>query len=132
MSGGIFPPKQNALLEILPVKKPIIGMIHLKPLPGSPHYKGESVQEMIDFALEDARRLIEGGIDGLQIENAWDLPFPKPEDFGHETVAAMTAVGVELAKMSKVPIGVNCLANAVLPAIAIAKAIQAKWVRSNQ
>ncbi|GED72970.1 BtpA protein [Brevibacillus reuszeri] len=132
MSGGIFPPKQNALLEILPVKKPIIGMIHLKPLPGSPHYKGESVHEMIDFALEDASRLIEGGIDGLQIENAWDLPFPKPEDFGHETVAAMTAVGVELAKMSKVPIGVNCLANAVLPAIAIAKAIQAKWVRSNQ
>ncbi|MED1861791.1 BtpA/SgcQ family protein [Brevibacillus reuszeri] len=114
------------------MKKPIIGMIHLKPLPGSPHYKGESVHEMIDFALEDASRLIEGGIDGLQIENAWDLPFPKPEDFGHETVAAMTAVGVELAKMSKVPIGVNCLANAVLPAIAIAKAIQAKWVRSNQ
>lgn len=132
MSGGIFPRKGNVLTEIFPVKKPIIGMIHLKPLPGSPHYKGESINEMIEFALEDARRLEAGGVDGIQIENAWDLPFPKPEDFGYETVAAMTAVGVELSKMTKLPLGVNCLANAVIPAIAIAKAIQAKWVRSNQ
>lgn len=132
MSGGIFPRKKNALTEIFQVKKPIIGMVHLKPLPGSPHYKGESINEMIEFALEDVRRLEAGGVDGLQIENAWDLPFPKPEDFGFETVAAMTAVGVEISKATKLPLGVNCLANAVIPAIAIAKASKSKWVRSNQ
>ncbi|MBA9026352.1 MULTISPECIES: BtpA/SgcQ family protein [Bacillaceae] len=132
MSGGVFPEKRFVLENIFHVSKPIIGMVHLKPLPGAPHYKGESIDEMIEFALEDVRRLEEGGIDGLQIENAWDLPFPKPEDFSFETVAAMTAVGVEIAKATKLPLGVNCLANAVIPAIAIAKACKAKWVRSNQ
>ncbi|KMY48668.1 BtpA family membrane complex biogenesis protein [Peribacillus loiseleuriae] len=132
MSGGIFPEKKFVLENIFHVSKPIIGMVHLKPLPGAPHYKGESVDEMIEFALEDVRRLEEGGIDGLQIENAWDIPFPKPGDFSFETVAAMTAVGVEIAKATKLPLGVNCLANAVIPAIAIAKACKAKWVRSNQ
>ncbi|MBU8880438.1 BtpA/SgcQ family protein [Bacillus sp. FJAT-29790] len=132
MSGGIFPEKKLVLENIFNVSKPIIGMVHLKPLPGAPHYKGESIDEMIEFALEDVRRLEEGGVDGLQIENAWDIPFPKPENFSFETVAAMTAVGVEIAKASKLPLGVNCLANAVIPAIAIAKACKAKWVRSNQ
>lgn len=132
MSGGIFPEKKFILENLFNVRKPIIGMVHLKPLPGAPHYKGESMDEIIEFALEDVRRLEEGGVDGLQIENAWDLPFPKPEDFSFETVAAMTAIGVEIAKASKLPLGVNCLANAVIPAIAIAKASKAKWVRSNQ
>ncbi|WP_042161494.1 BtpA/SgcQ family protein [Paenibacillus gorillae] len=132
MSGGIFPAKKNALDELFGVKKPIIGMIHLKPMPGAPHYKGESMDEIIEFALKDVRTLVEGGVDGLQIENAWDLPFPKPEDFGMETVAAMTAVGVEIRKASSLPLGVNCLANAVLPSIAIAKGCKATWVRSNQ
>ena len=132
MSGGIFPEKKFILEDLFNVRKPIIGMVHLKPLPGAPHYKGESMDEIIEFALEDVRRLEEGGVDGLQIENAWDIPFPKPEDFSFETVAAMTAIGVEIAKASKLPLGVNCLANAVIPAIAIAKASKAKWVRSNQ
>ncbi|MEH7524777.1 BtpA/SgcQ family protein [Bacillus sp. JJ1503] len=132
MSGGIFPEKKHVLENLFNVRKPIIGMVHLKPLPGAPHYKGESMDEIIEFALEDVRRMEEGGVDGLQIENAWDLPFPKPEDFSFETVAAMTAVGVEIRKASKLPLGVNCLANAVVPAIAIAKACDAKWVRSNQ
>ncbi|WP_045518865.1 BtpA/SgcQ family protein [Neobacillus niacini] len=132
MSGGIFPEKKFILENLFNVRKPIIGMVHLKPLPGAPHYKGESMDEIVEFALEDVRRLEEGGVDGLQIENAWDIPFPKPEDFSFETVAAMTAIGVEIAKASKLPLGVNCLANAVIPAIAIAKACKAKWVRSNQ
>ncbi len=132
MSGGIFPEKKFILENLFNVRKPIIGMVHLKPLPGAPHYKGESMDEIVEFALEDVRRLEEGGVDGLQIENAWDIPFPKPEDFSFETVAAMTAIGVEIAKASKLPLGVNCLANAVIPAIAIAKASKAKWVRSNQ
>jgi membrane complex biogenesis BtpA family protein len=130
--GGIFPEKKLILENLFIVTKPIIGMVHLKPLPGAPHYKGESMEEIIEFALEDVRRLEEGGVDGLQIENAWDIPFPKPEDFSFETVAAMTAIGVEIAKASNLPLGVNCLANAVIPAIAIAKACKAKWVRSNQ
>ncbi|MDQ1000411.1 membrane complex biogenesis BtpA family protein [Neobacillus niacini] len=132
IGGGIFPEKKLILENIFSVTKPIIGMVHLKPLPGAPHYKGESIEEIIEFALEDVRRLEEGGVDGLQIENAWDLPFPKPEDFSFETVATMTAIGVEIAKVSNLPLGVNCLANAVIPAIAIAKACNAKWVRSNQ
>lgn len=132
VAGSVFPDKGDVLDRLFSVKKPIIGMVHLKPLPGAPRYKGESMDEIIEHALRDVRALEEGGVDGLQIENAWDLPFAKPDDIGYETVAAMTAVGIEIARASKLPLGVNCLANAVIPALAIAKGCKAKWVRSNQ
>ena len=127
----VFPPKEN-FLEVFGVKKPIIGMIHLKPIPGSPHYKGESLDEVLEFALQDARRLKEGGVDGLVVENAWDLPFAKPEDIGYETVAAVTYLTRYIIEESKLPVGINILANGVIPSLAVAKATGALFVRSNQ
>jgi membrane complex biogenesis BtpA family protein len=127
----VFPPKEN-FLEVFGVKKPIIGMIHLKPIPGSPHYKGESLDEVLESALQDARMLKEGGVDGLVVENAWDLPFAKPEDIGYETVAAVTYLTRYIIEESKLPVGINILANGVIPSLAVAKATGALFVRSNQ
>ena len=42
-------------------QKPIIGMIHLLPLPGAPHYGG-SMEQIWDAALADLNALTEGGI----------------------------------------------------------------------
>ena len=73
--GTIFPPKPDTLEEIFDKKKPIIGVLHLKPLPGSPYFKGESLEKAIDFAINDALSYQNGGVDGLIVENGWDMPF---------------------------------------------------------
>ncbi|NHN32850.1 BtpA/SgcQ family protein [Paenibacillus agricola] len=132
MSATIFPSKSNAVLDIFKTNKAIIGMIHLKALPGAPHFKGGNLDDIFEFALQDVRAFEEGQVDGLIIENAWDLPFSKPEDIGMETVAAMTALTVRLKQATRLPIGINCLANGVIPALAVAKAADVPFVRVNQ
>ncbi len=128
----IFPPKTDILHECFGVRKPIIGVLHLKPIPGSPHYVGESLEQVIDFALSDAISYKEGGVDGLIVENGWDMPFAKPDDIGYETVAAMTAVAQRVISEIGLPTGINVLANAAIPSLAVAKAVGALFVRVNQ
>ncbi len=129
---GIMPPKPNALLEIFGIRKPIIGMIHLLPLPGAPRFPGGSLKPVLEFALNDARALRDGGVDGLIVENGGDLPFSKPEDIGYETVAAMSALVGPIMEESGLPVGINVLANGALQALAIARATGARFVRVNQ
>jgi uncharacterized protein len=128
----VLPPKPDALAELFNVRKPIIGVIHLRALPGAPRYRGEPVREIYAAAVRDARTLAGGGIDGIIVENASDLPFSRPEDIGHETVAALTAACIEVRAAVDVPIGITCVANGVIPALAVAKAVGARWVRANQ
>ncbi len=104
-------------------------------LPGAPFYQGASMEELLEYTMKEVETLIECGVDGFIIENHGDIPFVKPEKFGYETVAAMSYIGTEVAKVLKkyqLPIGVNCLANAAIPALAIAKAIGARFIRINQ
>lgn len=130
MDIGILPPKPDTLYALFGVRKPIIGMIHLLALPGAPHFPGGSLDPVLDFALADAEALCGGGIDGLIVENAWDIPFTK--DIGLETVAAMSALVSPIRKAAGVPVGINCLANGAVPGLAIAKASGAQFVRVNQ
>lgn len=124
--------RSDALLEIFGIIKPIIGTIHLLPLPGSPRYAGEAVESIYSRAVEDARRYAEGGVDGLIIENDGDIPFLKPEDIGPETVACMAVATSEVIKAVGLPTGVLVLANAALQSIAVAKSAGANFVRVNQ
>jgi len=109
--------------------KPIIGMVHLKPLPGSPRYRPGSMGEVCATAVEEALLLQEGGVDGIQVENIWDYPYLKCEEIGHETVAGLTAAALKVKEAVELPIGINCHLNGVLQSIAVAAAIEAKWVR---
>jgi membrane complex biogenesis BtpA family protein len=128
----VLPPKPNALAELFARPKPVIGVIHLKPLPGAPRYDGTPLREVYDAAIADARTLAKGGIDGIIVENASDLPFARPEDIGPETVASLTAACLAVRGAVDVPIGITCVANGVIPALAVAKAVGARWVRANQ
>lgn len=128
----VHPPRPSALGEIFPRTKPIIGVVHLKPLPGSPRYGGEPVKQIYAAAVADAKTLAAGGIDGIMVENASDMPFSRPEDIGAETVAALTAACIEITSAVDTPIGITCVANGVIPGLAVAKASGAKWVRANQ
>lgn len=128
----VLPPKPDALAALFPVSKPIIGVIHLLPLPGAPRYDGQPVRDIYAAAVADARTLSEGGVDGIILENASDMPFARPEHIGPETVAALTAACLAVRAAVPTPIGITCVANGVIPALGIAKAVGARWVRANQ
>ncbi|MGA2763370.1 MAG: BtpA/SgcQ family protein [Spirochaetia bacterium] len=121
----------NVLISIFGTSKPIIGMVHLKPLPGSPLYDRKGGMEKIaELALRDADALIAGGVDGIQIENQWDRPFSRERDMGPETVASVTHVATLLRQRTDVPLGVCIHLNAVVSAIAVAAVTGCQWVRA--
>ena len=86
-------PRLRSLTDLFKVAKPVVGMVHLWPLPGAPGYSGYGVRTIIDHALRDAEELVKGGVDGLIVENMWDLPYyvgheVKPESIAAQSVAA--------------------------------------------
>lgn len=128
----VFRPKANALTTLFARRKPVIGVVHLPPLPGSPAYDGESMNVITDFALAEAERYRAGGMDGLIVENHGDIPFAKADRLGPETAACMAVITDQVRRANGLPIGVNVLANAALVALAVAKAAGAQFVRVNQ
>jgi membrane complex biogenesis BtpA family protein len=121
----VFRPKPHAIAAV-------IGVIHLHALPGAASYDGEPMQGLIDFALNEAARYAQGGVDGLIVENHGDIPFAKPDRIGPETVATMAVITDAVRRESNLPIGVNVLANGALAALAVAKASGASFIRVNQ
>jgi membrane complex biogenesis BtpA family protein len=107
----------------------ILGMVHLRPLPGAPLYAG-SLDAVIDDALTDARALSDGGVDALVFENFGDRPFFRGR-VGAETVAAMTRVIADVMHGLRLPFGVNVLRNDAASALAIAAATGATFIRIN-
>ncbi|MEM0348905.1 MAG: BtpA/SgcQ family protein [Candidatus Caldarchaeum sp.] len=130
MSSPLLPMKPDALKEIFKNPKPIIAMIHLPPLPGAPRYMGMSVEDIIEYGLRDAEVLKSNDVDGLQVENIGDYPYLKPDDIGHETSSILAVVAREVRKSTGLPVGICCLANGVIPAIAACVASGGKWVRA--
>lgn len=127
-----LPPAENVLRALFRVPKPIIGTVHLMPLPGAPQYGGGGIGHVLARAVRDARACTDNGIDGLVIENEGDIPFRKPDKVGPDTVAALTAVAAAVKAEVEVPIGINCLANAVTQSLAVAVAVDGLFVRANQ
>lgn len=125
-------PASDAFRSVFPRSKPLIGTIHLEALPGAPQYHDTPMTDIVARAVEDARRYVEGGVDGLIVENEGDIPFLKPDAIGPETVAALTVATGAVVNAVDVPVGVMCLANATIESLAIAKATGARFVRANQ
>ena len=122
----------GAIRDIFGRGKVLIGMIHCPPLPGAPRYRGGGMGPILDACLRDAERLVAGGMHGLLVENHGDIPFAKPEDIGPETSACMAVITERLRRETGVPMGVNVLANAPLPAMAVCVAAGAAFIRVNQ
>ena len=90
------------------------------------------MKAIVQYAVEEAQAYVDGGMDGIIVENSWDLPFLRPEDIWHETVATMSVVANTVREAISLPIGINVLANAGEAAIAVAKASRASFIRVNQ
>jgi len=122
----------TTLRRIFGVDKPLIGVVHLMPIPGSPRYDGSGVEALYERGLADARAYLDNGCHGIIVENHGDVPFAKPDDIGPETSAVMAVVSDRIRRELQRPMGINVLANAAIPALAIATASQASFVRVNQ
>lgn len=107
----------------------LLGMIHLKPLPGSPGYGG-SMDKILASALDEAAMLVEAGFPALMVENFADVPFII-DSVPAETIAAMTRVTDALVRETAIPIGVNVLRNDALAGMGIAAAVGAALIRVN-
>jgi len=109
-------------------RKPLIGMVHLKPLPGSYLYDGD-LDAVVELALRDARTLEEAGFDAVMVENFGDVPFPKEVD--KTTVASFAVVAKAVRDEVSLPLGINVLRNDGLAAYSIAHAVKADFIRVN-
>lgn len=56
--------------QLFHIKKPIIAMLHLDPLPGDPRFLyGDSMAAVVAHAKADLAALQDGGVDGILISN---------------------------------------------------------------
>ncbi len=120
----------DSLQEELGVEKPIIGMIHLPPLPGSVGYQYEGMDPIIDAALCDAERLVKGGVDAMMVENMWDLPYHVKNDVPPAEMCAQSVAAREVQRnFPDVPLGINVVHNGGKPLLSIAVASGADFIR---
>jgi membrane complex biogenesis BtpA family protein len=116
--------------ELFPGGKPLIGVVHLLPLPGSPRYGG-SMDAVAKRALADADAYAGGGAKGIIVENFGDYPFP-PGRSEPQAIAAMASVLTLLrAAWPKMVFGVNVLRNDAQSAIGVAHAAGGRFIRVN-
>ncbi len=127
---NFYSKKLGNLEEMFGVKKPIIGMVHLMPLPGSPAYEGWSMDVIIENALKDADILLENGVNGLIVENMWDLPYYVGKNVPPEEMTAHAVAAREVVKYSNVPVGITVIHNGGRVTLGIAKAAGAKFIRA--
>ena len=91
--------------SIWELNKPLnIGMVHLKPLPGSPNYS-LSIEEIYEAAKYDLLQLIEGNANAAIVENMFDSPYTNKINL--ETFTAYTHIFTRLKEISSIPLGVN-------------------------
>lgn len=108
--------------------KPVVGVIHVGALPGTPR-SSQTVAELVRQAAEEAGVYTECGVDGVIIENMHDVPYLKGQ-VGPEIVAAMTAVGLEVKAVCGLPVGIQILAGANVEAMAVAHAANLDFIRA--
>ncbi len=107
----------------------LIGAVHVKPLPGAADFRGaKSIDQIVDEALQDAETYLDGGADGIILENMHDLPYLRGR-VEPETTAAMTRVAVAIRQRFTCPIGVQLLAAANREALAVAIAAELDFLR---
>ena len=117
------------LHQLFKTRTPIIGVVHLLPLPTSARWGG-SLKAVIDRAEQEATALASGGVNGIIVENFFDAPFTKNQ-VDPAVVSAMTVVVQRIQNLVTVPVGLNVLRNDGRSAIAIASCVNAQFVRVN-
>lgn len=114
--------------SIFKIEKPVIGMIHLKALPGTPKFRN-NIHLIIDSALSELEIYKKANIDAIAIENMHDVPYLK-NNVGHEISSLMSIIAHEVRKATKLPCGIQVLSSANKAALAIAKNAGLDFIRA--
>jgi len=107
-------------------RKTIIGMVHCLPLPKTAKF-ADNCSEIIEQAVEDAKKLEEAGCDAVCIENMGDTPLRPSMDTPQ--IAALSAISAMIRKAISIPIGIDAAFNDYRASLSIAKILDADFVR---
>ncbi|XP_073515753.1 uncharacterized protein F13E9.13, mitochondrial-like [Phyllobates terribilis] len=106
----------------------VIGMVHVKALPGTPSCT-LPVGQILEEACEEAEIYRKAGIDGLIVENMNDVPYSL--HIGPEVTASMAAVCAAVRQTCPhLPLGVQVLACGNQQALAVALAAGLDFIRA--
>lgn len=117
----------STVRDLFGVGRALIGMIHVGALPGTPRAHHD-LDALVSSAVAEARDWLNAGFHALMIENMHDRPYLN-RTVGPEVTAAMTAIGREVRREVRLPLGVQVLAGANREALAVALACGASFVR---
>lgn len=107
--------------------RPVIGMVHLKALPGTPLYDGQAgLEGIVEAARADLTALQQAGFDAVMFGNENDRPYELSVDVA--STATMACVIGRLRGEITVPFGVNVLWDP-MASVALAAATGAAFVR---
>ncbi len=116
------------MVSMKPSSKPVIAMIHVGALPGTPAAR-VPLAEIERAALAEAKTCRSCGVHGLMLENMHDTPYLRGE-VGPEIVSAMAIVAHAVKDASGLRCGVQILAGANLEAMAVAHAAGLDFIRA--
>jgi len=115
----------NLFKEVLPMRKPIIGMIHLPPLAG---YAGHQPIEITRRRIvEEAKNLEEEGVHAIMVENNYSVPhreFIRPAE-----AREMTRLVGAIVESVAIPVGVDVLWSGFQAAFDMCVSTGARFVR---
>ncbi|WP_330612354.1 BtpA/SgcQ family protein [Anaerotignum lactatifermentans] len=114
------------LKELFATEQPVIGLIHMRALPGDPFYENEGMDYVISRARADLISLQEGGVDGVLFTNEFSMPYEK--EVSPVTLAAMGMVIGALKKEIHVPFGAEAIFDGDA-SIALCAAVEADFTR---
>ncbi|XP_047435707.1 uncharacterized protein F13E9.13, mitochondrial isoform X1 [Mugil cephalus] len=110
------------------LKSIVIGMVHVKALPGTP-LSCLKMAQITEEACREAAIYRDAGVDGVIIENMHDIPYSF--HVGPEVCACMTAVCTAVRSICPfLPLGVQILSSANQPALAVALASGLDFIRA--
>ncbi|XP_055088482.1 uncharacterized protein F13E9.13, mitochondrial isoform X2 [Periophthalmus magnuspinnatus] len=110
------------------LKSVVIGMVHVKALPGTP-LSSMKMSEITEEACREAEIYSDAGVDGLIIENMHDIPYIF--SVGPEVTACMTVVCSAVRNQCPfLPLGVQILSSANHQALAVALASGLDFIRA--
>ena len=118
----------NNFKKFLEVEKPVIGMIHISALPGTPKNK-QNPDQIIESAINEALIYQNSGLMAVMIENMHDLPYLK-SIIGHEISSIMAIIGHEIKQKTELFCGIQILAGANEPAMGTALASGMDFIRA--
>jgi membrane complex biogenesis BtpA family protein len=111
-------------------EKAILGMIHLRAMPGTPFYEEGSYEATLETAVASAVALAEGGATGCLVQTV-DRVYTTKDESDPARVAGVANIVRAIARETPpaFQVGVQIMRNALKASIAVAKVCDGSYVR---